>query len=524
MSLFERPLTQRLVLIFLLLWLTALYSLRTNLLGSDLGRHITNGRVILESGSVFSSNFYSFTHPDFFVPNHHWLFGVFAYLVYEAGGFVLLSLFGVGISMLAVGLLLWWVLKKERTNLTAILFALWVLLPIFAHRSEIRPEAFSLLFVTVLILVLRKWMVSPQSRRFPFQLLWLIPLFAMWVNLHIFFIFGGLVLASAGAALLVQKQWRRFRQLVVIGVGSLAATLLNPVGLTGLIYPFRIFDNYAYRIAENQSVWFFLNYQTGHWYYQYLAVALVVVLGLAVFLAGRRFRAGKRVDLYPTVLVLGFGVMTLSMTRYESLFALSALFWFGTHGWLDLRQWLAPRIRSLPNTVWLALASTLIFSWLIFMLATLTVIPFGPQYGFGLMPNNRASGEFFRSIDTRGQLFNNYDVGGYLIFELFPVRSVFVDNRPEAYPGIFLSDVLIAAQLDDEIWKQVEEEYDIGSIFFYRHDMTEHGQAFMIARLKDEEWVPVFVDDYALIFVDTRPEHQKIIDQYALPNDKFVYE
>ncbi|PIP87416.1 hypothetical protein COW81_00305, partial [Candidatus Campbellbacteria bacterium CG22_combo_CG10-13_8_21_14_all_36_13] len=48
---------------------------------------------------------------------------------------------------------------------------------------------------------------------------------------------------------------------------------------------------------------------------------------------------------------------------------------------------------------------------------------------------------FVLENDIQGNMFNNFDIGGYLIYRLYPDRKVFVDNRPEAYPAEFFEKV-----------------------------------------------------------------------------------
>jgi hypothetical protein len=58
--------------------------------------------------------------------------------------------------------------------------------------------------------------------------------------------------------------------------------------------------------------------------------------------------------------------------------------------------------------------------------------------------------------NLKGPIFNNFDIGSYLIFRLYnkslPAgRQVFVDGRPEAYPASFFQITYILMQQDPKL-------------------------------------------------------------------------
>jgi hypothetical protein len=118
-------------------------------------------------------------------------------------------------------------------------------------------------------------------------------------------------------------------------------------------------------------------------------------------------------------------------------------------------------------------------------------------------------------------MFNNYDIGGYLIYTLFPDTKVFVDNRPEAYPARFLTEVYVPAQEDNTKWRELDSALHFNVIFFNWHDYTPAGQSFLINRINDPDWAPVYVDPYALIMVRRTSEHQSVISRFEIPRDRF---
>src|SRR6185369_2579311 len=70
---------------------------RTNLPnGDDLPRHIENGKMLLQGHfDVLYKNYYSYTEPDHVFINHHWFYGVIAFLVYKVGSWPGLNIFNI---------------------------------------------------------------------------------------------------------------------------------------------------------------------------------------------------------------------------------------------------------------------------------------------------------------------------------------------------------------------------------------------------------------------------------------------
>jgi hypothetical protein len=48
-------------------------------------------------------------------------------------------------------------------------------------------------------------------------------------------------------------------------------------------------------------------------------------------------------------------------------------------------------------------------------------------------------------------------------------------------------------------------------------ERTPWGQEFLVSTYKDPNWVPVYFDDYSIIFIRNIPEHAEIIEKYRIP-------
>ena len=108
--------------------------------------------------------------------------------------------------------------------------------------------------------------------------------------------------------------------------------------------------------------------------------------------------------------------------------------------------------------------------YLVMIIFVLTIV-FGAKFnlvnannGFGLQDNIEKSATFYKSQKLAGPIFNNYDDGGYLIYELFPQEKVFVDNRPEAYTKEFFDKVYNPALADENKWQEIDFHPDLESL------------------------------------------------------------
>jgi hypothetical protein len=196
---------------------------------------------------------------------------------------------------------------------------------------------------------------------------------------------------------------------------------------------------------------------------------------------------------------------------------------FGWIGWVltafNLSSWQLPKVSK---------ENRLYFWGGLLGLSLLTVLILNNNYwmskqriGWGLVAENESSAEFYKNHGLIGPIFNNYDIGSFLTYELYPKEKVFVDNRPEAYPADWFRNVYIPMQENNNVWQEQLSKYDFNVIFFNRQDLTPWAQKFLVERVKDDEWVPVFVDDQTIIFVRRAAINLPVIYQFGLPKSMF---
>lgn len=522
------------IVLLLSLYLCIFSFQKINFLTADIGRHIKNGDIFLHSAefgisksAVLYTNLFSYTYPDFPFINHHWGSGFIAYLIYSVGGFSGLSLVYGLLIILAFILALFTV--REEADLWSIFLAGLFLTPLIADRTEIRPEAVSYFLIAVFICLLYQF----SKGRLSYKTLFLIPILEVfWSNLHIYFIFGPFLVGVFLFERLVKRDFENAKKLAVILGLTFMATFITPYGLSGVIYPFTIFRNYGYMIVENQSIPFLekLGFANASFLWYKITLGLVLVSSIAVLIKRRKDFAVALLIISLTFVVLGFlGI------RHLSTFALVALPLLAYNFSIIGKTF----FQNIPHEIiWFSLDSSsagigrpvitgLVYGLVSFLIIVTTFVHFSNKlawnrdFGLGLSEHSLDSINFIKTVNIDGPIFNNYDIGGAMIFSLFPQEKVFVDNRPEAYPTKFFTDTYIPMQQDPTVFQKIDAQYHFNVIYFYRLDMTPWSQSFLIQMIDDKSWTPVYVDGESIIFLKQNEGNKNIIAKYKLPRNMF---
>ncbi len=459
------------VLALVLLYSAFLFH-KISLTTDDLGRHITNGKTVFSDASVLFSNYYSLAYSDFSFINHHWLSGVLFYSTYLLGGFELLVLFKIAV-FLAAFLLLFHLASARSSFWIASFVALPVIL-VLAERTDVRPEMFSYLFTAVFLHALYKHESGKNKG------VWILPVLqALWVNVHIYFFLGLLLVFLFAVQNFIGKKTEKARELFLVLAASGFASILNPNGLSGALLPLFISGNYGYPLAENQTPFFMYTLANDVSILSYFFV-------LALFLAAFSFTLKKQTfaDAALSLFAVASGMFAL---RNIALFAFLAL------------PLMSRNIHHLNLGRKYLAALAIVFIAVPVLIAARYPV-FQKESGLGLTTYSTEAADFFNSHNISGSIFNNYDIGSYIIFYHFPETRPFVDNRPEAYPASFFSDYM-NMQLNETVWAEKTEKLNFSVIYFSHQEGTNWGRGFLQRRMNDAEWGTAYAGRYAIILV-----------------------
>jgi hypothetical protein len=416
------------------IWLVAIPLLfHTRLLNGDgdLIRHIVIGRHILEHGPRFADPF-SFTRGGEPFLAYEWLSQVLYASVHDLLGLAGVAMFAGLLIASALAMVVAYVRKHGGDP--ALAFVTGAVAAVVLYPQLVaRPHLFTFVGTAALLHIVGHRL----------QILWLLPLFALWSNLHPGFLYG-LVMISAWSAGTVFEELRTGQRLrsVVPGASAplvlaLGGSLLNPFGWT----------LHAHALAWMRSDT--VRYVGEFMPLQVLSpsgLIFVAVVGLIVVgLAASREWVGWHV-----LLVLGIAVVgALVVQRNAPMFALFALPFAA--------RALTPVVRDMPSWVFGRMRAEFHRSdapgWHVgaVTIALLAVVLFAGSraHQLRIVPTD-FSAEVFpaaavlhaREAGLEGRLLSEWTWGGYVLMH-WPGQLLFVDSMAD-----FFGDDLVREYVD----------------------------------------------------------------------------
>jgi len=485
----------------------------------DLGRHLKNGQLFIENGLIPKINLYSYAYPDYPFINHHWGTGVVFYAIERLGGFA-----GLSVAFIVVSMVTFWIFINLATKYSSFAIAApiaVIVLPILITRHEARPELFSYLFSGLFLQLL--W--GYKYGRLGFRWLFILPILEIfWVNLHIYFFIGVVLIAvyllESVVSFLTKKKPQvrgEIAGLTVVLLLTILAACLNPAGISGVMYPFFILNEYGVPVIENYSVGAIL--RVG---YNFLPLIYFVIIFSLISLSWvyAVIKNRSSLSLGNFLLSAFFFAMAWSAIRNFAFFAYFAL----PLAAVNLKNLLGEEDKTSlsPSILKVSVALIGIVFVLIMINPAYFVSSNRGRVGIGLEEANGAAAEFLRKEKVQGPIFNNFDVAGYLVYYLFPGLRVFVDNRPEAYPARFFTDIYFPMQSDEAKWATTSHDYGFNVIVFNYRERSARGEQFIVRRVLDPMWAPVYLDKNIIILAKRDGPNQRVIAKYELPKERVL--
>jgi hypothetical protein len=460
----------------------------------DLGRHFLLGEIILKTFNVPKINLFSYTYPNFPFINLHWLSEVIFYLTFK---FVNFNGFLIFSTLIVIFAFLFIFLRAEKDKLSPVVITIGSLLylKILFERTDIRPEIFSFLFLSIFLFILYEFRKNFTRWIFILPFLEL-----LWVNMHIYFIVGIAVLFLFLFEDLVQNRKKLFSKktkvLIFVFALSIFSTFLNPNGIKGAVYPFIFQQNYGYTIEENQNIFFLWNYSHKETIV-YFAISLVILFlsFIAIF---------KKARLIDFLLSLLFAYLSITAIRNFPLFV------FGT--FIAFSYNFSIIIKTIPKKI----TNYALYLLPILLIFQITQIPKTNGFGFGIDTGAKNAADFFLKNKLKNTIFNNFDIGSYAEYRFYPESKVFVDGRPGEYPASFFKNVYIPMQYDEKVFNEVDKKYSFNTIFFSYLDQTPWANSFLYKIVRNKNWKIVYIDDYVIILVKNNNENKTLIEKYAM--------
>ncbi len=457
----------------------------------DPSLHWRIGQWMIEHRAVIHVD--QFSHTRFLAPliSKEWLSEMIFAAAGDSLGWNGVVLVGALLIATTLWLLYRWLLAEDCEPLLATGLVLLAALA-SSHHWLARPHLITLLFTVVFAWRLRAFDRGAETR--PLKLLLFIPLMVLWANLHGAF-FTGFVLLGVYAAGNFARP-KKMAAIVIVGAACAAASLINPNGwhLHAHIVQFLREPVLAKFTNEFRSPNFHSDAMRGFF-------LQLLTLGALLILVRPRLRATD-------VLLIGvWGYLALQTVRNVPIFAIIvtpilAEYWqaaiHSAHPsrMMDWYRALSANVTRIDRSTDGSALVAVVLVLLLGVLAKPTLFGGGPIVVTEILPDHfPVSATRFITANpraVRGEMFNDYGWGGYLLLAL-PEHKVFVDGRNDFYGPELIQDFDTVNRAHPG-WEDVLRKYKVDWTILPRaHPLNE-----LLALNKD--WTLSYTDQVAAIY------------------------
>ena len=531
----------------------------TKIFTSDFGTHLAMGREIVRRMAIPDQEFLNYPSLGMRNTNGEWGFQVVLYLVYSAAG-----VYGVSLLCWAVVFGIFFLIHRATVLRGAdplvALLAIFTFSGFLRIRIQPRPEIFTYLFIALTIYLFSEYYFGRRKR-----LVYLFPpMVLVWANMHPTYLMAFLLCGAFFADGLAREAWKgRFRweslrswvvPPVAVGITGVLVCGLNPNGYAAILTPLHLIsrggpgggDAVLMSISELTPV-----KGTGMlWYYK--AAAVFAGCSLLVGLFGRRVYL---LDLFLFAIAFKGAWDSARAVSMMGLFLSpgASLHWTGFLGRFvqdasgnkvgknsgpvpkekgKSRQKRrekraggaegpAPRkgaVRpqgSIPPSLRAAVVLGAVCALLAFGGTTLSFSFSQLQYGIGLTEHkfSLAAAEFLRKNPIPGKMFNFFDVGGFLDWQMYPQALTFIDGRTYNQQ-VFQEHQMVTGAMPG--WETILEKYGVTYIVTKTMDSSGMILPFISPLTNGNDWSLVFADGLFVIFVRNTPETRDYIARHRI--------
>ena len=445
--------------------------------------HIKVGTVMLEQQSLIDSDIFSHTAYGTPWTAHEWLSEIIMAGVYKLAG-----LEGVLCFFLLITSLSFWLLFKiteKYANQWVTFGCVSLALAFSPSHMAARPHLFTWLFMLITLSILM------NGRK---RLYWLPAVMVIWTNLHGGFILGlvmqGIFLLGAAMEdrltdkLSFPKILQQQKTAALVLLASVLAVGINPFGYQLLLFPFQVSSGvFSTLIGE----WKAPDLQD-MWYFRFYLITLVLLVSLAK----------SRVSWTERLCIIFFLNAALTHIRHISIMLMALTpfiarmidgqFTKDIHSSTinsDKKQLQLSTTTGPLITVVIALSLLICASVDQRSLSFLTpkqIIDVKAEHLTQLV-------DYLDENLPAGKMYNEYALGGYLLYALKQTPKVFIDGRADMYGEQILSDYNTVKFSSSERDKLLEQ-YGIDWVVFEK-------DSALVAALEDSEsWKSIYTNEH----------------------------
>ena len=370
------------------------------------------GQQILETGSLPRTDTFSFTMKGQPWISTQWLAQALYAAAYVRAGWAGPVVLTAASIASAFAILAWFI--RRRLDSAPTLILLMAALAIASPHFLVRPHA---LAMPVMVAWFAGLIAAADRSKAPSY--WLLPLIALWANLHGSFILGlvliGPIALDAVFRVDAQSRVRMLLRWFVFGLAALAASCLTPYGMEAILAARNILNLGAalpliteWRPADFSGLGAF-------------EICLLLGVGAALF---------KGLTFSPMRIVLVLGLLHMALAHVRNITVLALLLPVVIAAPLAARFGRADESPSTARSCGLLAAAAIVA-----IIAMSSFVIAGNRYA----PSSSLA-PAVAALKERGasRVLNDYDFGGYLTWAGIPVA---IDGRTELYGERFMVEV-----------------------------------------------------------------------------------
>lgn len=517
----------------------------------DFWWHLKSGQLIYETHTIPQKDYFSYTTeiPEgiskigksevattelpsennnwFWSTNlkHSWLSQLIFYLAYLLGGFT-----GIGILKSIIFVLVYFVLyltmlRRGAGHLSSF-FILCLIAFIGIDFNYTRPQIFSFILFPCVLYILYDFRKEGKS-------IYFLPLIMIiWANLHGGFILGVLIIFvftfteflkyllhnTSDISKTSPLPKVKLRTLILFSFISCFASLINPNSYKPFLLPFILESSIFATIEEYHRP---MLYE----YHAYWLMLVLIIMAILILIKAKNL---DLTELFLSIIVIP---PSLRSIRYIIFFALgSGIFLAYSMTYISKRIAELNSFKKLLDKTKFSKIDLMGYISLLLALSSLIIlIKIGTSGGvlrFDMGGKRYPSGAvtFIKENKIPGNMFNPYNLGGYLIWNLYPDYRVFIDGRCLNETAFFHCKQILKAErgntTDVPLWKRLLDAYNIN--FILTGAVSSNGNIIPLVDTLyiSTDWELIYVDGKSMIFLKATSGNQNIIQQYKLSKEK----
>jgi hypothetical protein len=452
---------------------------------ADFWFHLKTGQYVFATGSIPRTELFSFTNYGIPWTAHGWLSGVIFYAVYSVAGLKPL----IFIFALLTAVAFWIAFKRANSHPffagIAALVGAWTALP----NLGVRPRVFTILFTSICLALLGRFARGIKERW-----IWLlVPLMALWANLHGGFFIGlalialtavGMLLDRCAGVLDAPEGFRsRLRTLALLFLTCALAGLMNPYGIKLYISPIAVLRSSVFQNVVND--WLSPNF--------HLASARPLLLLICSTVAVLTL-SPKRPKPSEVLLFLATLYTTLKTQRNGVVFALVAVPLLANYFqvWFEAtrfgKSFGAARSTSNPRLA-LLLGIGLLLPLILFVVKLKSTVYGTPTQETMSVPVKAV--QYLKQNGITGNTFTDPNVWGAYVFWETPNR-VYIDGR-DVYPEPFVQEY-VDIILGSKDWRGPFDQRGVQIVLIEPNSFLERELS------ETPGWERIYQDNMSVVF------------------------